>query len=85
MEVIEFLKEIGAKISKDYANEGSLLTLWFDSEKAKEFSEYFEGINDVFECQLIGGDLCIDIDLTSTNELFGETLTKEMLYELGEY
>lgn len=84
MEVIEFFKKIGAKISNDYAN-GSLLTLWFDSEKAKEFSEYFKDINDVFECQLIGGDLCIDIDLTSTNELFGETLTKEMLYELGEY
>lgn len=84
MEVIEFFKGIDARISRAYVN-SNILTLWFESEKAHEFSEFFDGINDVFECQLIGGDLCIDVNINDTEKLFGESLTEDDFTELQQY
>jgi len=83
MEVIEFLKKIGARISRMYVN-SNILTLWFEAEKANEFSEYFDDIKSVFDCQLIGGSLCIDFDINDTEELFGESLTEDDFNELPE-
>lgn len=84
MEVIEFFKKIGARISRMYAD-NNIISLWFEVEKAHEFSEYFDDINSVFDCQLIGGDLCIDFNINDTEQLFGESLTEDDFNELEQY
>ena len=84
MEVIEFFKEIGAKITRAYVNK-NILTLWFNPEKAHEFSEFFGDINSVFDCQLIDGVLCMDFNINDTETLFGEYLTEDDFTELQQY
>lgn len=82
MEVIEFLKKIGAWITTtELFNQTTQYALWFDTPKAEEFSEYFKEITDVFDCQLIGGSLSINFTIDDSYELFGESLTEEELSE----
>lgn len=83
MEVIEFFKKIGARITRPYVNR-NILTLWFNPEKAHEFSEFFDDINSVFDCQLIDGVLSIDFNINDTEKLFGESLTEDDLTELQQ-
>ena len=81
MEVIEFFKKIGARISRAYVDR-NILTLWVESEKAHEFSEFFDDIHSVFDCQLINGVLCMDFNINDTETLFGESLTEDDFTEL---
>lgn len=81
MEVIEFFRKIGAWITTTEFVNQTQYALWFDTPQAEEFSEYFKEINDVFDCQLIGGSLSINFTIDDSYELFGESLTEDELSE----
>lgn len=81
MEVIEFFRKIGAWITITELSNQIQYNLWFDTPQAEEFSEYFEEINSVFDCQLIGGSLSINFTIDDSYELFGESLTEDELSE----